>query len=97
MRAVDTEGTLIAGNAIAHTMRAVDIDGGTLAEITGNAVADGDSGCVIQRGASDTTVTGNRWERCRTGLLAWDAGAVRYHGNTIVDVTEPDQAVTIGP
>ena len=63
----------------------------------GNAVADGDSGCVIQRGASDTTVTGNRWERCRTGLLAWDAGAVRYHGNTIVDVTEPDQAVTIGP
>ncbi len=97
VRAVDTEGTLIAGNAIAHTMRAVDIDGGTLAEITGNAVADGDSGCVIQRGASDTTVTGNRWERCRTGLLAWDAGAVRYHGNTIVDVTEPDQAVTIGP
>jgi alpha-L-fucosidase len=97
VRAVDTEATLIAANAIAHTMRAVDIDGGTLAEVTGNAVSDGDSGCVIQRGASDTTVTGNRWERCRTGLLAWDAGAVRYQANTIVDVAEPDQAVTIGP
>jgi alpha-L-fucosidase len=97
VRAVDTEATLIAGNAVTHTMRAVDIDGGTLAEVTGNAVSDGDSGCVIQRGAADTNVTGNRWERCRTGLLAWDAGAVRYQGNTIVDVAEPDQAVTIGP
>ena len=97
VRAVDTESTLVAANAISHTMRAVDIDGGTLAEVTGNAVADGDSGCVIQRGASETTVSGNRWERCRTGLLGWDVGAVRYHGNAIVDSADPDHAVTIGP
>jgi alpha-L-fucosidase len=96
VRAVDTEGTLVVGNAVEHTMRAVDVDGGALAEVTGNAVADGDSGCVIQRGASDTTVAGNRWERCRTGLLAWDAGAVRYHDNTIVDIADP-VGVTIGP
>ena len=61
------------------------------------AVADGDSGCIIQRGASETTVSGNRWERCRTGLLGWDVGAVRYHGNAIVDPADPDHAVTIGP
>jgi len=61
------------------------------------AVADGDSGCVIQRGASETTVSGNRWERCRTGLLGWDVGPVRYHGNAIVDSADPDHAVTIGP
>ena len=97
VRAVDTESTLVAANAISHTMRAVDIDGGTLAVVTGNAVADGDSGCVIQRGASETTVSGNRWERCRTGLLGWDVGAVRYHGNAIVDSADPDHAVTIGP
>ena len=33
----DRGGTVV-GNAIAHTMRAVDVDGGTLAEVTGNAV-----------------------------------------------------------
>jgi alpha-L-fucosidase len=97
VRAVDTESTLVAANSISHAMRAVDIDGGTLAEVTGNAVADGDSGCIIQRGASETTVSGNRWERCRTGLLGWDVGAVRYHGNAIVDSADPDHAVTIGP
>lgn len=97
VRAVDTESTMVAANSISHTMRAVDIDGGTLAEVTGNAVADGDSGCVIQRGASETVVAGNRWERCRTGLLGWDVGAVRYHGNAIVDPADPDHAVTIGP
>ena len=97
VRVVDSESTLVAANNITHTMRAVDVDGGTLAEITGNAMTDGDSGCVIQRGAADTTVTGNRWERCRTGMLAWDSGSVRYHDNAIVDAAEPDHAVTIGP
>jgi alpha-L-fucosidase len=97
VRAVDTEATIVAANAIAHTMRAVDIDGGTQAEITGNAVSDGDSGCVVQRGASEATIAGNHWERCRTGLLAWDAGSVRYHDNTIVDPGDADRTIVIGP
>lgn len=97
VRAVDTEATVIAANAITRTMRAVDIDGGTLAEVTGNAVSDGDSGCVLQRGAAEVTVAGNRWERTRIGLLAWDAGAVRYHDNAAVDLLEPDDTVVIGP
>lgn len=97
VRAVDSEAPLIAANAISRTMRAVDVDGGTLAEVTGNAVADGDSGCVVQHGAADVTVAGNRWERTRVGLLAWDAGALRQHDNTMVDLLEPDDAVVVGP
>lgn len=94
---VDTDGAEIIGNAIEHTMRAIDIDGGTLAEVTGNAVLDGDSGCVLQRGASDVELAGNRWERCRIGLLAWDAGKLRHHDNSAVDLIEPDGSITIGP
>lgn len=97
VQAIDTEATLVAGNAVLRTMRAVDVDGGTQAEVTGNAVSDGDSGCVVQRGATNTTVSGNRWERTRIGLLAWDAGDVRDHGNAAVDLLEPDHAVLIGP
>ena len=94
---VDTEGTSVTGNSFEHTMRAVDIDGGTLAEVTGNAAMLGDSGCVVQRGASDCVIAGNHWERCRIGLLAWDAGAFRHHENTCTNPGEPDNAVTIGP
>ncbi|MEX2626366.1 MAG: hypothetical protein WD225_05755, partial [Ilumatobacteraceae bacterium] len=79
------------------TMRAVDVDGGTHGEISGNAVSDGDSGCIVERGASDTTVSGNHWERCRIGLLAWDAGPLDESGNHAVDLHEPDHALTVGP
>ena len=94
---IDTEGSMVFGNSIADTMRAVDVDGGTLAQVTGNAVHDGDSGCLVQRGASDAEVTGNHWERCRVGLLAWDAGRVRHHDNAMVDLLEPDAQVIVGP
>ncbi len=94
---VDTEGSMVFGNSIADTMRAVDIDGGTLAQVTGNAVHDGDSGCLVQRGASDAEITGNHWERCRVGLLAWDAGQVRHHDNASVDLLEPDGRLVVGP
>ena len=94
---IDTEGSMVFGNSIADTMRAVDVDGGTLAQVTGNAVHDGDSGCLVQRGASDAEVTGNHWERCRVGLLAWDAGRVRHHDNAAVDLLEPDARSVIGP
>jgi alpha-L-fucosidase len=94
---IDTDGTVVIGNAIESTMRAIDVDGGTLAEVTGNAVLDGDSGCVLQRGASDIELAGNRWERCRIGLLAWDAGSIRHRDNAAVDLLDTDAAVTIGP
>jgi alpha-L-fucosidase len=94
---VDTDGTIVSGNAIERTMRAVDVDGGTLAEITGNAVLDGDSGCVLQRGAAGVVASGNHWERCRIGLLAWDAGAFRQHDNTMIELGEPGHEVVIGP
>lgn len=94
---VDTEGSTVTGNSFERTMRAVDIDGGTQAQVTGNAAILGDSGCVLQRGASDCNISGNHWERCRIGLLAWDAGAFRHRDNACLDPGEPDNAVTIGP
>ena len=84
-------------NSFEHTMRAVDIDGGTLAEVTGNAASVGDSGCVLQRGASSCEISGNHWERCRIGLLSWDAGAFRHRDNTCIDPGEPDSVTTVGP
>jgi alpha-L-fucosidase len=94
---VGTDASQVSGNATVGTMRAVDVDGGTAAEVSGNAVADGDSGCVIERGATGTIVSGNRWERCRIGLLAWDAGTVSHHDNAGIDLHEPDHTVLIGP
>ncbi len=94
---VDTEGTQVIANAIEDATRAVDIDGGTLAVVSGNAVVAGDSGCVVQRGASDCEIAGNHWERCRIGLLSWDAGATRHRDNACIDLGEPDRAMTVGP
>ncbi len=68
-----SESTHVHGNRISATMRAVDVDGGTQAVVDGNAVTDGDSGCVVEDGASNCEVYGNHWDRCRIGLLAWDA------------------------
>jgi alpha-L-fucosidase len=94
---IETEGTVVVGNAIEKTMRAIDVDGGTLAQVGGNAVTDGDSGCIVQRGATETEISGNRWERCRIGVLAWDAGLVRQGDNSAVDLIESDGAFASGP
>jgi alpha-L-fucosidase len=94
---VGTDASHISGNSMVATMRAVDVEGGTAAEVSGNAVADGDSGCIVERGASGTVVSGNRWERCRIGLLAWDTGDVSHHDNAGIDLHEPDHTVLIGP
>ena len=78
-------------------MRAVDVDGGTHAVVTGNVAADGDSGCVLQHGASNTEIAGNYWDRCRMGLLAWGAGEFRARANTASDLGEPEADVAVGP
>jgi nitrous oxidase accessory protein NosD len=78
-------------------MRAVDVDGGTGAIVTGNVASDGDSGCVLHDGASSAEVTGNFWERCRIGLLMWGSIAVRDRDNTTVDLGDPDRARVSGP
>ncbi len=92
-----TEGAHVYGNFVDHTMRGIDIDGGTQAVIDGNAVCDGDSGCIVEWGASDCQVSGNRWERCRVGVLAWDATGLHAHDNEAIDLHEPDAAYTTGP
>ncbi len=93
----DTAATHVVGNSITATMRAVDVDGGADVLIDGNAVSGGDSGCIVERGATSVTVSGNHWSRCRIGLLAWDAGEVWHRSNVTADLREPDLAVEIGP
>lgn len=87
---IDCEATVVNANAIERSMRAVDVDGGMSNVVTGNAVFDGDSGCLVQAGAADTEVTGNHWERCRIGYFGWDTGPTRVHDNATVDITESD-------
>jgi alpha-L-fucosidase len=92
-----TERAHVYGNHIDHTMRAVDVDGGTQALIDGNAVADGDSGCIVEWGASGSQVSGNCWERCRIGLLAWDTTGLHEQDNLSIDLHETDHSIIYGP
>ncbi|MCU1395069.1 MAG: putative glycosidase [Ilumatobacteraceae bacterium] len=86
----------VADNQMQHTMRAVDVNGGNGSVVTGNWVADGDSGAVIQFGATDTSVMDNHVERCRIGVLVWDAPATSIGPNTFVD-THEEAACVFGP
>jgi alpha-L-fucosidase len=92
-----TEGAHVYGNFIDHTMRGIDIDGGTQAVIDANAICDGDSGCIVEWGASDCQVSGNRWERCRIGVLSWEVTGLHAHDNEAIDLHEPDAAYATGP
>lgn len=90
-----TEDAHVHGNFVDHTMRGIDIDGGSQAIVDGNAVCDGDSGCVVEWGASDCQVSGNRWERCRIGVLRWEALGLHLHANEAIDLH--DTALVTGP
>lgn len=83
----------VIDNTIQHTMRAVDVEGGNGSVVTGNWVADGDSGAVIEFGANDTTVIDNHIERCRLGIIVWDAPTSLIGTNTFVDLHEEDSVV----
>ncbi|MDX2378519.1 MAG: alpha-L-fucosidase [Acidimicrobiia bacterium] len=91
------EHTHVHGNLVIGTMRAVDVDGGSHAVIDGNAVFDGDSGCVVRGGAADCEISGNHWERCRIGVLGWNAGEIREVENHGVDLYEPEHLFVSGP
>ena len=86
----------VVDNNMQHTMRAVDVEAGNGSVITGNWVADGDSGALVEFGATDTAVIDNHIERCRIGVLVWDAPTTRIGPNTFVDLHEQDPIV-IGP
>ncbi|MEO6569943.1 MAG: alpha-L-fucosidase [Ilumatobacteraceae bacterium] len=94
---IDTDGTEVTGNSYRNVSRAINVDGGNLAEISGNAVVGGDSGCVLQRGASGVSIAGNMWDQCRIGMMAWDAGDFRQYDNSATDLSDPDSSVITGP
>lgn len=87
----------VVGNSMRSSTRAVDIEGGSGAIIDANAVADGDSGCVVHNGATAVVVSGNHWQHCRIGLLLWSAGEVVHHSNVVVNLLEPEHALMTGP
>ena len=91
MRFADAFGNLLP--AVPPALSSVTVE----VSVDGNAVIDGDSGCLVESGASDCVISGNHWGRCRIGLLAWDAGFVRHHDNAIVDLLEPGAASVVGP
>ena len=94
---VRTEGAHVHGNRVGWTMRAVDIDAGREAVVDGNAVHNGDSGCVVQAGAAECEVYGNHWDRCRIGLLTWDSVGLHHQDNVAIGLHEPDGALVTGP
>ena len=86
----------VLDNSIRNTMRAVDVDGGNGTVVSANWVADGDSGAVVEFGATDTSIVDNHIERCRIGVLVWDAPTTRIASNTFIDIHEEEPCV-FGP
>lgn len=86
----------VIDNDIQHTMRAVDVNGGNGSIINGNWVADGDSGALVEFGATDTSLIDNHIERCRIGILIWDAPTTSIGPNTYVDLHDAEPVV-VGP
>jgi alpha-L-fucosidase len=92
---IGCEGVSVTANVVDATMRAVHVAGGASIEVAANVVGGGDSGCVVEAGATDVTVVDNRWERCRLGLLAWDAPGTHVGTNRAEQLA--GEAVVIGP
>ncbi len=86
----------VVDNSVRHSMRAIDIEGGNGSIVTGNWIADGDSGATIEFGATGTSIIDNHIERCRVGLVVWDAPTTLIGPNSYVDLHETDP-VAHGP
>lgn len=93
---IDAQQTTVVGNHFEGTTRAVHVNGGVHNSVIGNAAQDGDSGCLVEAGAVDTTVQGNHWSRCRIGLMTWDAGPVTHDANRFEPVGDAPALVS-GP
>jgi alpha-L-fucosidase len=87
----DSEGVLVRKNRVKRTMRAVSIEGGRANRIEWNVVEDCDTGVLLERGATATSVASNWLHDCRVGVLAWGDAETELTENGI---TEPrDHAV----
>ena len=86
----------VVDNTVQHSMRAVTVTGGNGSVVFGNWISDGDSGCLVEFGATEITIIDNRIERCRVGVLVWDAPTVQVGPNAFLDLHEPESVIT-GP
>ena len=75
---------VVRGNEARRTMRGVGVEGGAGNVVEGNVAWRCDTGALIERGAIATRVAGNRFDRCRVGVLTWDDEGTVLAGNEIV-------------
>jgi alpha-L-fucosidase len=66
-----------------HTMRAVNVEGGTGNRVEKQLAEHCDSGVMIEGGAEGTVVAESWLHDCRIGVFIWGAGTVSLEGNAI--------------
>ncbi len=84
------QGVQAIDNSVAATMRAFTVSAGSGVVIGDNIVSDGDTACLVECGAVDTRVVGNRADRCRLGVLVWDSPSTVIGTNSWRDIAESD-------
>jgi alpha-L-fucosidase len=83
--------TTITRNQAAHTMRAVNIEGGRDNVVERQLAESCDTGFVVEGGAEATRLADSWLHDCRVGIFVWGAGAISLEA---VAVSEPrDHAV----
>ena len=83
----------VVGNHLAGG-RAVHVRAGTGHLIASNVVDHADTGVLLEHRAAGIELTGNRFEGCRVGILAWSHegtryGTNRFDGSRDHDVVDP--------
>lgn len=77
-------GAVVRANQARRTMRGVGVEGGAGNLVESNLAWRCDTGALIERDATATRVVGNRFDRCRIGVLTWDDERTVLSGNEIV-------------
>ncbi len=77
---LDARNTRVSRNNAWHTMRAVDVEGGSGNHVEKQLAEHCDSGIVVEGGAAATVLADSWLHDCRLGLLVWGAGDCAVRG-----------------
>jgi nitrous oxidase accessory protein NosD len=84
-------GTEAAGNRLVRTMRAVNVTGGADNRVSANVAEHCDTGVLVERGASATSIGSNRIDGCRVGILLWADDDTAVGPNTVTGSRDHDR------